>query len=115
IEAGSTNDRLSAGNPEVNVALPTINDQFDTALKSYGDASKVDLVLLSGCGNDVNVQNLLNASGTTEINSLTAEKCGTQMERLLRRITTSFPTAVVIAGGFYPFFPEQTRTYSILR
>src|SRR2546423_15414833 len=48
IEAGSTNDRLTAGNPEVNDALPTINDQFDTALKSYGDASKVDLVLLSG-------------------------------------------------------------------
>src|SRR5207248_11803322 len=33
IEAGSTSDRLSAGNPEVNVALPTINDQLDTALK----------------------------------------------------------------------------------
>src|SRR5437016_7388361 len=37
IEAGSTNDRLTAGNPEVNVDLPTINDQFDTALKYYGD------------------------------------------------------------------------------
>src|SRR5439155_6888744 len=115
IEAGSTNDRLSAGNPEVNVALPTINDQFDTALKSYGDASKVDLVLLSGCGNDVNVQNLLNASVTTEINSLAAEKCGTPMERLLRRITTSFPTDVVIVGGYYPFFSEKTRNDFILR
>src|SRR5437763_13629936 len=37
IEAGSTSDRLTADNPEVNVALPTINDQLDTALKSYGD------------------------------------------------------------------------------
>src|SRR5256885_10009439 len=52
IELASTDDRLSASNPEVNVALPTINDQLDAAIKSYADASQVDLVLLSGCGND---------------------------------------------------------------
>src|SRR5437588_6374668 len=49
IELASTDDRLSASNPEVNVALPTIHDQIDEALKSYTDASQVDLVLLSGC------------------------------------------------------------------
>ena len=56
IELASTDDRLSASNPEVNVALPTMNDQLDAAVKSYADASQVDLVLLSGCGNDVGVQ-----------------------------------------------------------
>ena len=50
IELASTDDRLSASNPEVNVALPTIHDQIDNALKFYTDASQVDLVLLSGCG-----------------------------------------------------------------
>src|SRR2546421_9669116 len=85
IELASTDDRLSASNPEVNVALPTVNDQLDDATKLYADASQVDLVLLSGCGNDVGVQNLLNASGTAEINNLTGEKCGAPMERLLRR------------------------------
>src|SRR5437868_11440638 len=115
IELASTDDRLSASNPEVNVALPTIHDQIDNALKSYPDASQVDLVLLSGCGNDVGVQNLLNASGTAEINNLTGEKCGAPMERLLRRITTSFPSAVVIVSGYYPFFSERSRNDFILK
>ena len=115
IELASTDDRLSASNPEVNVALPTIHDQIDNALKSYTDASQVDLVLLSGCGNDVGVQNLLNASGTAEINNLTGEKCGAPMERLLRRITTSFPSAVVIVSGYYPFFSERSRNDFILK
>src|SRR5256885_12584417 len=115
IELASTDDRLSASNPEVNVALPTMNDQLDAAVKSYADASQVDLVLLSGCGNDVGVQNLLNASATAEINNLTAEKCGPPMERLLRRITTSFPSAVVIVFGYYPFFSERSRNDFILK
>src|SRR5213079_544757 len=37
IELASTDDRLSASNTEVNVALPTINDQLDAAIKSYAD------------------------------------------------------------------------------
>jgi hypothetical protein len=115
IELASTDDRLSASNPEVNVALPTIHGQIDNALKSYTDASQVDLVLLSGCGNDVGVQNLLNASGTAEINNLTEEKCGVPMERLLRRITTSFPSAVVIVSGYFPFFSERSRNDLILK
>ena len=115
IELASTDDRLSASNPEVNVALPTIHDQIDNALKFYTDASQVDLVLLSGCGNDVGVQNLLNASGTAEIKNLTGEKCGAPMERLLRRITTSFPSAVVIVSGYYPFFSERSRNDFILK
>ena len=115
VELASTDDRLSASNPEVNVALPTIHDQIDNALKFYTDASQVDLVLLSGCGNDVGVQNLLNASGTAEINNLTGEKCGAPMERLLRRITTSFPSAVVIVSGYYPFFSERSRNDFILK
>src|SRR2546430_6768829 len=115
IELASTDDRLRARNPEVNVALPTINDQLDAAMKSYADASQVDLVLLSGCGNDVGVQNLLNASGTAEINNLTGEKCGAPMERLLRRITTLFPSAVVVVSGYYPFFSEKSRNDFILK
>ncbi len=90
IELASTDDRLSASNPEVNVALPTINDQLDAAMKSYADASQVDLVLLSGCGNDVGIQNLLNASGTAEINNLTGEKCGAPMEDCFTELLLRF-------------------------
>ena len=115
VELASTDDRLSASNPEVNVALPTVNDQLEDAIKFYADSSRVDLILLSGCGNDVGIQNLLNASGTAEINNLTREKCGAPMERLLRRITASFPSAVIIVSGYYPFFSESSRNDFILR
>src|SRR2546421_11877390 len=37
------------------------------------------------------------------------------MERLLRRITTSFPSAVVIVSGYYPFFSERSRNDFILK
>src|SRR5204863_2436007 len=41
IEPGPTDDRLSAGNPEVNVARPTVHDQLDAALKYYPDPTAV--------------------------------------------------------------------------
>src|ERR1051325_11222405 len=44
VELASTDDRLSASNPEVNVALPTVNDQLEDAIKFYADASQVDLI-----------------------------------------------------------------------
>ena len=115
IQLGFTDDRMTAKNPEVNVALPTVNDEVDDALKSYADGSKVDLVLMNGCVNDVNAQNLLNASGKEEIDRLTLQRCGLPMQRLLRHLATSFPKAEVIVTGYYPFFSEQTRNDFIMK
>jgi len=85
IERGSVDDSRTATNAEVDVALPTVNEEVDKALKFYANGSKVDLVLISACGNDVGVQNLLNASGSEEIDRMTRAKCGTPMEKLLRK------------------------------
>src|SRR5437588_4302899 len=115
VERSSLTDNLTARNPEVNVGLPTVNDEIDDALRFYSDGSRVDLVLLSGCGNDVGAQNLLNASGSEEIHRLTEAKCAAPMERLLRKVTKSFPAAEVIVTGYYPFFSEQTRNDFIMR
>jgi hypothetical protein len=46
IEGGSVDDSLAATNPEVNVALPTINKEVDNALRFYSDRSIVDVVLI---------------------------------------------------------------------
>jgi lysophospholipase L1-like esterase len=115
IERSSLTDNLTAKNPEVNVGLPTVNDEIDDALRFYSDGSRVDLVLLSGCGNDVGAQNLLNASGSEEIYRLTEAKCTSPVERLLRRIAKTFPAAEVIVTGYYPFFSEQTRNDFIMK
>jgi lysophospholipase L1-like esterase len=115
IERSSITDNYTSPNPEVNVAVPTVNDELDNALRSYAEGSKVDLVLISACGNDVDVQNLLNASGNEEIDRLVETKCSSPMERLLRKVTTSFPNASVIVTGYYPFFSERTRNDFIMK
>src|SRR2546423_8706070 len=115
VERSSLTDNLTATNPEANVGLPTVNDEIDDALRFYSDGSRVDLVLLSGCGNDVGAQNLLNASGSEEIYRLTEAKCTSPMESLLRKVATSFPSAEVIVTGYYPFFSEQTRNDFIMK
>jgi len=115
IDRNSLTDNLTSSNPEVNVGLPTINDQIDSALRFYSDPSIVDLVLLSGCGNDVGVQRLLDASKISEVDELTEAKCGKPVEDLLRRITTVFPAAQVVISGYYPFFSEQTKNDFVMK
>lgn len=111
----NNSDGRRSSNPEVNVGLPTINDQIDSALKFYSDSSQVDLVLVSGCGNDVGLQNLLNASKTSEVDEMAVSKCGKPVENLLRRIATAFPAAQVILTGYYPFFSEETRNDFVVK
>ena len=115
IERASVTDTHTSSNPEVNLGLLTINDELDSAITFYADTSQVDLVLVSGCGNDVGVQNLLNALNSREVDNMTEEKCGKPVEKLLRRITTAFPTAHVIVTGYYPFFSEETRNDFVLK
>ena len=115
IEESSVTDKRRSSNPEVNLGLPTINDQIDSALRFYSDSSEVDLVLVSGCGNDVGVQNLLNAANTGEVDEMTEAKCGKPVENLPRRITIAFPAAQVIVTGYYPFFSDETRNDFVVK
>lgn len=91
-------------------------NEVERALRSYANGSQVDLVLVSGCINDVGTTNLLNAAKTTEeIRLLSEAKCGQPVERLLRRIASAFPAAYIIVTGYYPFFSEKTRNDLFLR
>src|SRR5919106_4388793 len=75
IEGGSDDETFKTTDGEVNLAFPTIREEVDRALQHYGDGSKVDLILVSGCVNDIGLPNLLNASGSSEITQLTEAKC----------------------------------------
>lgn len=110
IESGSEDDAPSPVDGEIDVGEPTVSDQVNRALRHYVDGSKVDLVLVSGCVNEVGTKNLLNAAAGTEvITRVTEEKCGPPLERLLHKITSSFPNADVILTGYYPLFSEKTK------
>lgn len=110
IEADSGSDQsFTSSDGEVNLIWPTVNQQVDSAIKYYGDPSTVDLVLVNGCINDVGVRNLLDPS--TEMNPLAAtirEKCGARMERLLRRVTSTFKNAHVLVTNYYTIISPMT-------
>jgi lysophospholipase L1-like esterase len=115
IDGSSLNDKRRSSNREVNLGVPTIHEEIDNALSFYSDPSQVDVVLVSGCGNDVGVQNLLNAENTGAVDDMTEAKCGKPVENLLRRITTVFPAAQVILTGYYPFFSNETRNDFVVK
>jgi lysophospholipase L1-like esterase len=84
IEGQDVNENLTLPEGEVNVGVPTVNDQVNRALRSYVDGSKVDLVLVNGCANDIGTRNLLNAAiSASEIRRLTEVKCGLPVENRL--------------------------------
>ena len=112
---GQTQDYDSA-NAEVNLPLPSINEQLDEAVRFYGDPAQVDLVLVGGCINDVDVRNLLNASVDRNlIRERAANSCGAAMARLLRRTTAAFPNAHVIVPGYYRIVSTETEDNAFIR
>jgi lysophospholipase L1-like esterase len=116
IEAGGPDENRVPLDGEVNVAVPSLIHQLERALRYYADGSEVDLVLLSGCANDVGARNVLNAAKTPEeIRLLTEAKCGPLMETFLRRVTYSFPRAYVIVTSYYQFISEKTRNDIFMR
>jgi len=117
---GSTEEQHVITNPpldgEVNRAVPTVNEQIDQALRSYADASQVDLVLVDGCINDVDARRLLNAVNTPdEIHRAAEAKCGGLVENLLLRLSAKFPSAHVIVTGYYPIISEESTNDFFMR
>jgi hypothetical protein len=112
---GQTQDYDSA-NAEVNLPLPSVNEQLDEAVRFYSDPAKVDVVLVNGCINDVDVRNLLNASVDRNlIRERAANSCGAAMARLLRRTTAAFPNAHVIVPGYYRIVSTETEDNAFIR
>lgn len=109
IESASADGMLHSSNGEVPSFTPTVNQQLDEARLHYANRGVVDLVLVNGCINDVEVRHLLNAAtklGPLE-NSI-KEACGGRMQKLLRRIAGEFPNAHLIVTGYYNIFSAET-------
>jgi hypothetical protein len=109
--------RFKSNDGEVNLPFPTINEQLDNAVQFYGpSSSKVDLILVDGCVNDVDVSNLLNAGVTPDwLRERITTSCGTGMHTLLRRVTESFPSAHVIVTGYYRMISNNTDDNAFIR
>lgn len=109
--------KFTSNNGEVNLPFPTVNQQLDRALASYeNQGANVDLVLVDGCVNDVDVSTLLDA--TTDPQALRPRitaPCHDGMLALLRRITSSFPNAQVLVTGYYRIVSPDTDDNVFLR
>ena len=108
--------RFASRDGEVNLITPTINDQIDDAKVYYGDTSKVDLVLVDGCINDVDVRNLLDASTSLPaLDQKIKDNCGLRMQPLLQRITTEFPNSHVVVTNYYRIVSSKSANNSFTR
>lgn len=117
LEGLSTLLRYRSNDGEVNLPYPTINEQVDNAVQFYGRGrAKVDLILVDGCINDVDISNLLNAGASPEsLRERITSTCGAGMHKLLQRITESFPNAQVVVTGYYRIVSNNTADNAFIR
>jgi hypothetical protein len=112
-----TRSRFKSNDGEVNLPYPTVNEELDHALEFYGEnRSKVNLILVNGCINDIDVSNLLNAAAAPDgLREQISNRCGAGMHDLLRRITDGFPRAYVIVTGYYRLISSSTADNAFIR
>lgn len=109
-------DRIPALNGEVSRGVPSVNGQIDNVLRSAADPTKVDLVLVDGCINDLDARRLLNAANAPAgILELAQQKCVAPVEALLGRIATTFPNAHIVVTGYYPILSERSANDFFMR
>ncbi len=109
--------RFKSKDGEVNLPYPSINEELDQAREFYGPAAaNVNLILVDGCINDVDVSNLLNV--TTDHNWLRERinnSCKVGMHDLLKRVTESFPNAQVVVPSYYRIISDSTADNAFIR
>jgi lysophospholipase L1-like esterase len=109
--------RFTTTNGEVNLPMPTVNQQLDHAIQFYKeDRSSPALILLNGCINDVGLKTLLSASTPLDnLHARTRQSCGEDMYHLLQRVRKSFLQSYVIVTSYYPIVSLQTDDNAFLR
>lgn len=117
VTPADTSVKFMSRDGEVNQPLPTINQQLDEALQSYGaERARLDLILVDGCVNDVGVSNMLNAARSMEsLRPQIEARCRGSMTELLRRMVDGFPNAQILLTGYYPSISSETDDNAFLR
>jgi beta-glucosidase/6-phospho-beta-glucosidase/beta-galactosidase/lysophospholipase L1-like esterase len=99
---------LPAIDGEVPTSYPTIAQQVD----AFTDAPEtVDLVLVNGGLNDVNVRTVLNPlTKPSDLVALIDERCRNDMTTLLSAIAQKFENATIVVTGYYPMVTAASDT-----
>lgn len=96
---------------EIPTDFPTILQQCD----GFNDSPEsVDLVLVDGCINDINVRRILHPFvPPTVISDAVETRCHQDMKLLLDRVTKKFPNATIVVSGYYPIISEETDLFAL--
>jgi hypothetical protein len=87
---------------EIPTRYPTISEQVEAFRGSPG-AAYIDLVLVDGCANDVDMNTWMDPQRSTDQNRpLIEQACHDDMLELLEDIWEIFPAAKVVVTGYYP-------------
>ena len=101
---------------EVPFSYPTVSYQIGmtlTDLKARNiNPQDIDLVLVDGGINDVNIVNILNytdiTTGPDWVRRITNQSCTGHMSQLLPQVLTAFPNAAVVVTGYYPIVSKSS-------
>lgn len=97
---------VSNATGEVPIQLLTVNEQ----LCCVRDLADQDLIIVSGCINDVKVPTIVSPlPGLDGLRDLTDTFCYEEMKRLLETLSTRAPHATVIVLGYFPIFSSDSE------
>ena len=95
---------------EVPWDYPTILYQARTLAPALMPQNEVDLVLVDGCANDVNMINIIDPFGHDEnLRSNTRIYCNERMIGVLTEVANKFPRAKVAVTGYFPVISSRSN------
>ncbi len=95
------NGSAAARNGDIPATYPTIKQQAQE-LANLPNAGTMDLVLLDGCANDVQLKFVFDPTNTpNQIIGRVDQYCGTELTQFLQWLSGAFPVARIVVTGLY--------------
>jgi len=89
---------------------PMVATSMSVQVDQIEQPDRIDLVVLTGCINDVEVMRILDPETDPDfLANLTTQMCRDHMAVLLRKIRTVAPQAYVVVTGYYPVVSEASN------
>jgi lysophospholipase L1-like esterase len=101
---GQRTQTISHADGEVPISWPTVRQQVEA-----GEPTDVELVLMNGGINDVDIRNILNpCTDSMDLRDDIHSYCYQDYLQLLAQARTRFPNAWIVTTGYYPILSEQS-------
>lgn len=94
--------------------VPTISTSITAQADLIERPEMMDLILMDGCINDVDVFNIINPLTTAEdLTESTRLYCGTEMTALLRKVRGLAPQATIVVTGYFQIVGPESDLFAM--